>query len=261
MYVYVYIHTHTHTHTHIHAKQPQDVYYFPNASETLTVSVTCNEGFRVAEEGSLSASLYTGQKSYPVNCSATCEWTGPFPQCAPGICPTVEKLFGDTLPDGMAGVEYPDPAPVPYMGTIKVNCKEGYGAQGNADQGTYEVTCMDQGYDVNLTTLCERVNCGTYVPPSGGTVVNPKGTRYGDVATYTCAKGFHIREKTCLEATQSVTCTAQGDWEYGPPCIPASPIGWCDFDDTHAVPKSASFNASQVCLHVCVCSDVCVCMH
>ncbi len=152
-----------------------------------TCSVTCNTGYDLSGEGSLTCGVDG--------------WSGSPPTCAPKDCGVLESPANGNKVCSNSTT---------YGSECSFSCDNGYALSNSST-----VTCRDDGTWSDDPPTCIPASCPTLSAVTNGdvTLTGASGT-FGVEADYTCDTGYHLEITTCTDTNDGETCetTLPNSW-------------------------------------------------
>ncbi|XP_019631572.1 PREDICTED: LOW QUALITY PROTEIN: uncharacterized protein LOC109475407 [Branchiostoma belcheri] len=175
-----------------------------------TCHLTCQDGYERLGQDNFTCQVY--------RVSAQATWSGE-PTCTPVSCGSPPE-FPNTALQCASGHTYGN--------TCGVTCADGY-------EGTdhRSVACHSSGnWSLQEGALqpvvggpelfCQKKDCGNLTSPANGSLTC-SGTRYQDSCRLTCESGYKVgnEQDLHLHSLHSFRCTASGQWNDKPRCVPS----------------------------------------
>ncbi|XP_052249885.1 sushi, von Willebrand factor type A, EGF and pentraxin domain-containing protein 1-like isoform X3 [Dreissena polymorpha] len=163
-----------------------------NRTISSTVAYTCNRGFNLIGQETVTCVLLTNQATATWTERPSCEFEcGPVPQIPNG---KHEQTYNRTI-----------------NSTVTYNCNRGYKLIG---QEAVACVLLNQSYATWTEQPSCVLDCGLPQKVMYANISGSNGTLEGDVTTYECQT--HAE----LLGEQNVTCLHTGNWSMYPTCIP-----------------------------------------
>ncbi|CAH1798311.1 unnamed protein product [Owenia fusiformis] len=103
-----------------------------------------------------------------------------------------------------------------YENTIEYTCNPGYEMDPTTGETQDEIKCQASGIWSNLTSSCQKKNCGEPIADENALSIVKDGTHFQDNANYTCSPGY----RTGGTISEIVYCDEGGSWTHHTPCLP-----------------------------------------
>ncbi|XP_071884742.1 complement receptor type 1 [Anas platyrhynchos] len=141
-----------------------------NFSSGMAVNYSCQPGFSLLGASSIW-------------CTATGNWSRPYPRCAAGCGTPPPLLFAEL------NKEYKNWTEFPVGSTVKYSCRPGYAKH---PQITPAVTCLENQTWSEVKKFCKRRRCSHPGEPENGRVIVTTDLFFGSTVNYTCDKGHRL---------------------------------------------------------------------
>ncbi|KAK4809250.1 hypothetical protein QYF61_016064 [Mycteria americana] len=163
-----------------------------NFTSGMSVTYSCQPGFSLLGDPS-------------VLCTASGNWSLPYPRCAAGCGTPTPLLFAELNKD------YKNQTEFPVGKTVKYTCRPGYVKH---PQIPPTITCLENQTWSEAQEFCKRRKCNHPGEPENGRVIVTTDLFFGSTVNYTCNEGHRLvgaSQRHCVISSSGTRVRWSGD--------------------------------------------------